>query len=352
MQIFLAKKKHCNGFRLYASKTGPVLILRHSFTVLESRDYAQGTMAELWSLRGLSWRELAGRTCRRSWKDEVFGQAARLTFYYFLGIFPALLLLLVLLNSFASTGYEFRNTLLDSFQQIVPPDGSALITKTTGELNARAAIGAGAIWAVLGAAWAILNGTWAMIVGLNKAYGVSEERQWWKISIIAFGLTISLAIMGLVALAAMLYGSRMGTTLSHHLGLHAHPALWRIMQWSVILILLFLSFASVYRFGPNLNDQRWQWSTPGAVVATSLWVGSTLLLRIYQQHFSSTQTIYGGLSAVVTLLLWLYLTSAAIFIGGEANSEIEKAAAEAGHSDARRPAERRSGGTGYNAGTS
>src|SRR5207237_8924698 len=180
--------------------------------MLESRVYAHvEPMGELWSLRGLSWRELAGRTCRRSWEDDVFGQAARLTFYYFLGIFPALLLLLVVLNTFASTGSELRKTLLDSLQQILPPDGSALITKTAGELNARAGLGVGAIWAVLGGAWAILNGTWAMIVGLNKAYGVKEQRRWWRISIIAFGLTISLAIVGLIALAAMLYGIQFGT---------------------------------------------------------------------------------------------------------------------------------------------
>jgi uncharacterized BrkB/YihY/UPF0761 family membrane protein len=59
-------------------------------------------MAMLWSLRGLSWRELAKRTARRSWQHEVFGQAARLAFYYFLGIFPALLLLLVFLNTLSA----------------------------------------------------------------------------------------------------------------------------------------------------------------------------------------------------------------------------------------------------------
>jgi membrane protein len=301
-------------------------------------------MAGLWSLRGLSWRELAERTCRRSWEDEVFGQAARLAFYYFLGIFPALLLLLVLLRTFAGTGSDLRNTLLDSIQQIVPQDASALIAKTTGELNARAAIGASAVWAVLSSAWAILNGTWAMMSGLNKAYEVKEERPWWRILTIAFGLTISLGIMGLTALLAMLYGSRAGATISHHLGLHTPAVSWRIMQWLVIAILLLFSFASVYRFGPNLKDRRWQWSTPGAVVAIALWVSSTLLLRISQEHFSSSQRIYEGLKPVATLLLWLYLTGAAIFIGGEANSEIEKAAAEAGHPDVRRPKERRSGG--------
>jgi uncharacterized BrkB/YihY/UPF0761 family membrane protein len=75
------------------------------------------------------------------------------------------------------------------------------------------------------------------------------------------------------------------------------------------------------------------------------WVGFTFLLRMYQTHFSSSR-IYGGLNAVAVLLMWLYLTGAAIFIGGEANSEIEKAAAAAGHSDVRGAGERRSGGAG------
>ncbi len=59
--------------------------------------------------------------------------------------------------------------------------------------------------------------------------------------------------------------------------------------------------------------------------------------------------IYGGLNAVATLLLWLYLTGTAIFIGGEVNSEIEKEAAEAGHPDVREAGERRSDGEGNGA---
>jgi len=66
---------------------------------------------------------------------------------------------------------------------------------------------------------------------------------------------------------------------------------------------------------------------------------------MYQEHFGSSR-VYGRLNAVATLLLWLYPTGAAIFIGGEANSEIEKAAAEAGHPDVRGAGEQRSGGEG------
>jgi membrane protein len=302
-------------------------------------------MSKLWSLRGLSWREWARRTCRKSWNDEVFGQAARLSFYYFLAMFPALLLLLILLDKFAGTGSELRSTLLDSFRQLLPHETAALMSRTIGELNQNAVIGAGAITAALSAMWAALNGTWAMMTGLNKAYEVKEERLWWRVWIIAFGLTILLGVMGLVALAAILYGNRGGDMIGQHLGIPApFKFLWRIIQWSAILILLLFSCALLYRFGPNLKDRRWQWSIPGAVVAVTLWVAATLLLQMYQNHFNSSQRIYGGLNAVVTLLLWLYLTGAALFIGGEANSEIEKAATEAGHADVRKLGERRRGG--------
>jgi uncharacterized BrkB/YihY/UPF0761 family membrane protein len=114
-------------------------------------------------------------------------------------MFPAILLPLLLLDTFAGAGSELRNMLLDSFQQIVARGTSALITKTTGELNAIAVIGAGASWAAAGAAWATLNGTWAMMTGLNRAYEVEEERRWCRIVTIAFGLTISFLVMGLMA---------------------------------------------------------------------------------------------------------------------------------------------------------
>jgi len=292
-------------------------------------------MAEFWSLRGLSWRQLLLRTCRSCWEDDVFGQAGRLAFYYFLGTFPAILLLLLLQDMFGGSG--LRDTLLDCFRRIFPPDASALITKAAGELDAKAAIGAGALGAAFASAWTTLNGTWAMMVGLNKAYQVKEDRQWWRIIVIAFGLTASLGTMGLIALGAIFYGSRAGAVIGRHLGVVAPSSfLLGFIQWPPIIILLFVSIASLYRFGPDVKGQRWRWSTPGAAVATVLWIASTVLLRTYQEHFGSSHRIYGGLNSVVTLLLWLYFTGAAILVGGEANSEIEKAVSK-GHSVVRRP---------------
>lgn len=309
-----------------------------------SATFETGFMAERWSLRELPWRELAKRTCRESWNDEVFGQSARLSFYFFFAIFPVLLLLLIFLSKSAGAGSELRAALLDSFKQVLPPDASALIATTIRQLNAKALLGHGAILGGLSATWGALNGTWAVMIGLNNAYGIQEDRPWWRALSVAFVLTIGLSILGLIALAAILYGNRAGDLLGHNLGIPAHfDFLWRILQWIVIVVLMLCSFALIYRFGPNLKHRRWRWSLPGAAVAAALWVIFALLLRIYQEHFSSSR-VYGGMSAVATLLLWLYLSGAAVFIGGELNSEIEKAEAAAGNPDAEGVSDRQTRG--------
>ncbi len=298
-------------------------------------------MVKLWSLQGLSWRELAKRTCRKSWDDDVFGQSARLAFYFFFALFPLLLALLIVLGKATVTGSGWRETLIGVLGQVLPSGASTLVQRTVAELNGRAGAGKGAILAGAAAAWGTLNGTWSIISGLNKAYEVKENRSPWRVLFITSGLTIFLSALGLMALAAIRF---ITAILARHLRQAAGLADVRhSMQWAVILPVLFLSFAMLYRFGPNLKYRRWQWSLPGALIATASWIVLVLLLSVYKGHSHVSQRIYGDLNAVATLLLWLYVTGAAIFIGGEANSEIAKAATEAGHPGVRHAGEKRSG---------
>ncbi len=283
-------------------------------------------MDPLWTLGGLSWRDLVKRVWNDSWEDEVFGMAARLAFYHFLAIFPVLLLFLLLLLKLSDPGSQMRNALIDSFGQLLPDRASFLIDATMKDLGHTAAMGLGIWSAITGAAWAAVNGTWALMAGLNMAYEVKEKRPWWRLAGLALALTIALAVLCFLALGLILYGSRAAGFVAAHIGIEAHTNLfWRLIQWPVIVVLLLIAFALLYRFGPNLPDRQWQWSTPGAVLALVLWIGSALLLRAYFAHFHSYELIYGNLANVAAFLIWLYVTSAAILIGGELNSEIEKA---------------------------
>lgn len=271
----------------------------------------------MWSLGGLSWRELVKRTWKEVWEDEIFGQAGRLAFYHFLAVFPCLLLLFFALSNFSAAETRLRNTLVESLQRLLPPQSSALMESMINQLKDTAHLGI-AVWpAGAGAAWAAVNGTWAVMSGLNIAYEVKEERPLWKVLAIAFALTVSLAILFVFALTLVVYGSwwlpDMGA---------------RIVQWPILAALLLASFALLYRFGPNLYDRSWQWSTPGAAAALVLWLTAAGLMRLYSEHFHSYAVVYKQLNGAATLLLWFYFTSAAVLIGGEMNSEIEKAARE------------------------
>ncbi len=162
-----------------------------------------------------------------------------------------------------------------------------------------------------------------MIYGLNIAYEVQEHRNWRQMTATIVGMTLSLAVAGTVAVFLIFC--------SAYLQVHFHQGAFALhgLEWLVVAATLTFSFALLYRFAPCLTDYAWRWSTPpGALAALILWIASTVGARLYFNHVNNYATSYGHLNGVVMLLLWLYVTNGAILIGGEMNSEIEKAAAE------------------------
>ncbi len=278
----------------------------------------------LWTLGGLSLFELLRRTARHSWKDAVFGQGSRMAFYQFLAIFPALLMFLAICARVPHFNDHMKDALQHLSSQVLPAEASSLFEQMLGELNQRALTGLQLISTFAGAAWAAHNGTWAIIYGLNRAYEVEEHRSRWELWLTVIGLTLALALAGAVAVFLIFCGVRLQADM------HPSYIALRMAEWLVLILLLSFSFAVLYRFGPNLRDHKWSWSTPGAVCALILWVGATVAARLYFDHINSYQRSYGHLSGVAMFLLWLYFTNGAILIGGEMNSEIEKAAAEKG----------------------
>ena len=277
-------------------------------------------MTNLWTLGGLSLPDLIRRTVRGCWQDEVFGQGGRMAFYHFLAIFPSLLIFVVVSTHIPHLGNEMKVALQDLLAQIMPEQVAQLFRTMMNELSERPLSGMRLIPVCAGALWAAGNATWAMIYGLNTAYEVEERRPWPRMAVTIAGLTASLAITGSLAVFLIFCGA--------HLPAHLYGGalVSRIVEWVVLTAALCLSFALLYRFAPNLRDHEWRWSTPGTLCAVILWLSATLAARFYFERVDDYSRSYGHLNGVVMLLLWLYVTSGAILIGGEMNSEIAKAA--------------------------
>jgi membrane protein len=282
-------------------------------------------MASQWELGGISPVALGSRVWKRIGEDDIAGRSAELAYYFFLALFPLLLVLLAVFGFFAAGGAQLRTTLMMSLARMVPGDASALVSKTvTQVIEAR---GSGkAILGFLGALWAASAGVSSLMDTLNIAYHVEESRPFWKKRGIAVALTVAVSALMIGAVILLLYGGKLAEVAGGHLHLGAAAVWsWKIAQWPLVLALMFAAFSLVYYFAPNIEEPEWHWISPGAIAGLVLWLLASFGLRVYLHFFNSYNATYGSLGAVVILLLWFYLTGASLLIGGVINAQIAAA---------------------------
>jgi membrane protein len=75
---------------------------------------------------------------------------------------------------------------------------------------------------------------------------------------------------------------------------------------------------------PNVRQPRFQWVSPGALLAIVVWVLASVGFAFYVTNFSSYNRTYGSLAAAIIALLWLWLTNLALMFGAELDAELER----------------------------
>jgi len=284
------------------------------------------------------------RVCKashqRSSSDDVFGRAAQLSYYFLLALFPMLLFLTSVIGFVLGSGSGVRHSLFGYLSRVLPGSAFSLVDSTMYEVTA--ASGGGKLsFGLLAALWAASSGMSAITESLNIAYDVKESRPWWKQRMIAIGLTLALSILIIVALMLVLFGGKIADLLAVNFGFgDLFTVSWKVLQWPIVLAFMLLAFALIYYLAPDLHKQKWIWITPGSVIGVALWLLVSAGFKLYLHFFNSYSNTYGTLGAVIILMLWFYLTGAAILIGGEVNSEIENAAAESGDPNAKEKGEK------------
>jgi membrane protein len=287
-------------------------------------------MPSLWKLDGLDPRKLAKPVWQEIQKDDVFGRAAQLSYYFLLSLFPLLIFLTSVLGVVIGAESGVRQNLFRYLSHVMPPSAFKLIESTLQEVAA-ASSGSKISIGILAALWAASNGMGAVTEALNVAYGVKESRPWWKQRLTAIGLTMSLSVLIIGALVLVLSGGKIAGILATNFGFaSAFTTAWKILQWPIVFAAMLLAFAMIYYFAPDVRGRKWIWITPGSVLGVVLWLLVSFGFRVYLNYFDSYSKTYGSLGAVIVLMLWLFFTGVAVLIGGELNAEIEDAAAEAG----------------------
>jgi membrane protein len=240
----------------------------------------------------LHWTELFRRTIVDTFDDGCPGLAAQLAFYFLLALFPALLFVVSLL-AYLPVDAAF-DTIVERMRPFLPNDVIKLISAETDKLlsgDQQSVL----TFAVAGAIWSSSSAMTAVITTLNRAYDIEEFRPWWKSRLIAIGLSVALAVFVVIAFALVVGGSD-----------------------------LVFAIDLVYYLAPNA-DTKWAWITPGSLLATALWLLTSLGFKWYLQYVSNIAVVQGVIGSVIVLLLWLYFSGFAILVGAELNAEIDKA---------------------------
>jgi len=292
-------------------------------------------ISSIWSLGGLTWRELARRVWGGINQNDLINRGYELAYNFLLAVFPLLLFLLALFGLFASTGGKLRHDLFSYLQLALPPSAYQLVSNITNQV----ALGATGRKLALGLVLALYSGSGGMtqlIATLNAAYEVREQRSWIRVRLTSIGLTLAMSMLTILALVLVLVGAQV-TDLAKEVAALSTVAvvIVRALEWAIALLLIVFAFALIYYFAPDVEKQRWYWITPGSVVGVLVWFVASTVLRGYLHFFNTYNKTYGSLGAVIILMLWFYVTGLAFLIGGEINSTIEHAAAEHGHPEAK-----------------
>jgi membrane protein len=178
---------------------------------------------------------------------------------------------------------------------------------------------------MLGTIWSTSSGMTAIIDTLNQTYDIQESRPWWKVRLIAIGLTVALAAFIVVSFALVLIGPVLAGKVA--VWMHMGPVFtwtWTVLQWPIIFALVAFAIAMIYYFAPDA-EQEWTWITPGSILATTLWLIISLAFKFYVAHFTSYTATYGIIGGAIVLMLWFYVSALAVLTGAELNAEIERA---------------------------
>jgi membrane protein len=268
--------------------------------------------------------EFAVQLVRKSASDRLLGLAAESAFFAVLSVFPGLLLIAAALGSLDSlvgaAVAERSEAVVLEFLSHVLTDRAAGVTETVRDLFVQERGGV-LTTALLGGLWVLSRGFAAVIRALDLIYGLRERRSWFRLLFTQLCFALGSVIMLAVVLAMVVVGPFLGhgqlLAERHGLG-HLFSFAWDWLRAPVAFALLVVWAATLYRLGPS-HLAPWTRGLPGALTAGLLWLLVTFGFRVYLSMVASVNEVFGLLGGGLILLVWLYLLSFALFIGGQLN---------------------------------
>ncbi|WP_162341976.1 YihY/virulence factor BrkB family protein [Cyclobacterium salsum] len=271
------------------------------------------------------WKAILLKVKDQIGENNVIIVSAGVGFFGFLAIFPAIMAL-ISIYGFVMDPQEIEEQ-VSKISSMLPEQTHEILQyrvdqfiKSTGE-----SLGWGTVFAILLGIWIANIGTKSLFRGINIAYETKSHRGILKHNGLTLLFTFG-AIILIILSAALIVAF---PSIIEQIGLPDNmERLISWLRWLIMGLILVGSIGLIYRFGPGRKRPKFHRVIPGAVLATLLWLLASWAFSFYIRHFWNLGEIYGSLSAVVFLMLWLFISTFIILLGAELNSEMEHHAME------------------------
>lgn len=275
-------------------------------------------------LRGVSKWALIKRSFREFDNNDMSTYAAALAFRALLSLFPFLLFLTATLSFFNLPEFFdwLRQQAAVAFPGMVMEMIDPVIDQLQKDNNSILSI------SIVMALWVSSTGMRSLMNAMNNAYDVQESRPAWKLFPLSIGFTLGMALLLMVAAGFMVIGPAAAEWLANQVGMKDLWVLsWSWLRWPIVVLILMFVVAMVYYLTPDV-EQEFRFITPGSVIAVMVWIAASIGFGIFARNFGNFQLFYGGIGAVIILLLYFYISASVMLYGAQLNAVVEHASAE------------------------
>ncbi len=279
-------------------------------------------------------RRLAAETV----DDRIAQVAAATAFFGVLSIFPTLLLLTGLIGVVDAVAQEdvtsqVRDRVTTTLEAVLTDQASSVVESVSSFLEG----GNGGLLTVAAvAALLSVSGAWAAVVGaLNQAYDTGEDRPWLRRRLVGLGLGAATLLVVALTAALLVAGPLLGRgqQVADLVGLGPlFVASWTYLRWPLVALGVMAWLSVVYRYAPNRRSP-WRAGFPGAVATTASWLLATAGFHLYLRVAGESSPVLGAFGGGAIVMLWAYLLTFALLMGGELNAVLQERRAESSEAE-------------------
>lgn len=249
--------------------------------------------------------------------DAVAAFSAQTAFFIIISAFPFLVLIVSVLEKIPFISADMMYTVMDIFPRTVMEYMENIIKEIcSGNSVTIISISAAVLL------WSASKGVTSIMRGLNFIYKIDEKRNFLEIRLISVGYTIGFVVYIVLTLIFIFGGGMLSSLLKSRLPENLFfTVIYRIVSFLGKLMLLTVLFGLVYLIVPK-RKATIKSQLPGAVLSALGWLGYSWFYSFYIDHLAGNSYVYGSLTSIILIMLWLYVCMYIFFIGGEVNSII------------------------------